>query len=127
MPCHVPAARVSSRRHRLISSSPPLAFLAVLNLDKPVERQACDYVRRATRGKRPLWRLLGLGKTGSRLRCAVRWAQQITAGPFSLVELDLADPSGLALSWRDFATAAAAVDALRAMPPCNNPSAEGGR
>ncbi len=127
MPCHVPAARVSSRRHRLISSSPPLAFLAVLNLDNPTERQACDYVRRATSGERPLWRLLGLGKAGRRLRCAVRWAQQITAEHFSLVELDLADLSGLALSWKDFATAAAAVDALRAIPPRNNPSAEGER
>lgn len=127
MPCHVPAARVSSRRHRLISSSPPLAFLAVLHLDNPTERQACDYVRRATSGERPIWRLLGLGKAGLRLRCAVRWAQQSDAEHFSLIELDLADPSGLALGWQDFATAAAAVDALRAVPPCNNPSAEGMR
>ena len=126
MPCHVRSTSVS-RRRRLFSSSPPLAFLAVLHLDNPTERQACDYVRRATSGECPIWHLLGIGKAGRRLRCAVRWAQQLTAEHFSLVELDLADPSGLALSWHDFATAAAAVDALRAMPPCNNPSAEGVR
>jgi len=40
MPCHVPRASVSHRPHRLVPSSPPLAFLAVLHLDNPTERQA---------------------------------------------------------------------------------------
>lgn len=127
MPCHVPAARVFSRRHRLISSSPPLAFLAVLHLDNATERQACQYVRRAASGERAIWRLLGIGKAGCRLRCAVRWTQQPAAEHFSLVEIDLADPSGLAVSWQDFPTAAAALDALRTVPPRGNPSAEGMR
>lgn len=125
MPCHVPAARVFSRRHRLISSSPPLAFLAVLHLDNVTERQACEYVHRATSGESAIWRLLGIGKAGRRLRCAVRWAQQATAEHFSLVEIDLADPSGLALSWQDFATAAAALDALRTVPHYGSPTAQG--
>lgn len=121
MPCHV---RRSSVSRRLFSSSPPLAFLAVLHLDNATERQACPYMHRAIRGERTIWCLLGLGKAGRRLRCAVRSVQQITAEQLSLVELGLADPNGLALSWRDFATAAAAVDARRAMPLRNNPSAE---
>ncbi len=127
MPCHVPSARLSSRRRRHISSSPPLALLAVLHLDNPTERHACDYVRRATSGERAIWRLLGIGKAGGRLRCSVRWAQQIVAEHFSLVEIDLADPGGLAVSWQDFATAAAAVEALRTVQHCDNPSADGGR
>lgn len=125
MPCHVPAARVSSHRHRLILPSPSLAFFAVLHLDSPTTRQACDYVRRATSGEHAIWRLLGIGKAGGRLRCVVRWAQQTAAEHFSLIEINLAGSDGLAVSWQDFATAAAALDALRTVPHGDGPSLEG--
>ncbi len=80
MPCHVPATSVSSRRANPFSSSPP-KFAAVLDLSKPGERSAHDFLLRATSGCLPLFRLLSMNRRGSSLLVAIESAQ---GSPFVL-------------------------------------------
>lgn len=105
MPCHVPKSRsVSSRRYRrsVRERSPSLQVLAVLNLDKPAEREAYDFLIRATSKRDPLWRLLDLSRQGDMLLCVVRWVHPEAAGmPFSLAEISLTET---AVCWRDYKT-----------------------
>ena len=80
MPCHVPAPSTSSRRPNPFSSSPP-KFAAVLDLSKPGERSAHDFLLRATSGCLPLFRLLSMNRRGSSLLVAIESAQ---GSPFVL-------------------------------------------
>lgn len=114
MPCHVPSTSVSSHRRRSsLRMRPPAAPLAVLDLDKPAERQAHDYILQATAGARPSWRVLDMRRLGERLLCAVAWTRRLdTPTPYALVEISVAESSGLALHWQKFATAEAACAEL---------------
>ena len=71
MPCSVPSTTVSSGRRRRFPSSPPPASLAVLDLDKPTEREAHDFLRRFSPG--PL-------ATVALTRDASRWAHAAFSG-----------------------------------------------
>ncbi len=111
MVCHARSASVSSRRHRQRArSSPPLPPLAVLDLDKPAEREVHDFLRRATSKRDRLWKLLDVRRQAATLLCVVRWVYPENAGkPFSLAELSLEQ---MAVCWRDYATAEAAIAEL---------------
>lgn len=75
MPCSVPATSVSRRRRcNPLLSSPP-KFAAVLDLTKPGERSAHDFLLRATSGCLPLFRLLSMNRRGSSLLVAIESAQ----------------------------------------------------
>lgn len=108
MPCHVRSTSVSSHRRRA-PLRPPAAPLAVLDLGKPAERQAHDYIFQATAGTRPSWRVLDMRRLGERLLCAVAWTRRLDIPtPYAVVEINVAESSGLALHWQKFATADAA-------------------
>lgn len=106
MPCHVSSASVSSRRrHRLVPSSPPPSFLAVLDLSNFTERKAHEYLTFATTSRDASLQLLDVRRAGPKLLCAVIWVHRKVP---SLLEIDLADSTGLALRFTDYATAGAA-------------------
>ena len=112
MPCHVPATSVSCRRRTHYQKRPP-APLAQLDLSKPGEAWAEDYLRRACSGRSPMWRLLDLRRDESSLRVAVRWMKCDDQGPFSVVTLSLVE---MALHWNYFDSETAARKALADTP-----------
>lgn len=106
MVCHARSASKSTRRCQHFLTAPPLPPLAVLNLDKPGEREAHDFLVRATSKRDRMWWLLDLRRQDPALLCLVRWAHpQDAARPFSLVEVSLMER---AVCWRDYATTDAA-------------------
>lgn len=108
MCCHVRRARVSRRqrpRRFNVSPSPPLAML---DLGKSAERDAHDFLLRATSQRDCMWRLLDMRRQGDKLLCIVRWVHgDEVAEPFSLAEVSLIER---AVCWRDYVT----VEATRA-------------
>lgn len=110
MPCHVSSTSVSSRRRRTrLPASPPPAPLALLDLSQPGERAAYEYIHRATTGRRPTWRMLGMRRIGKRLLCVVLWARRPSAPePYGVVEIELSNAEGLGLHCRAFPTQEAA-------------------
>ncbi len=102
--CFLPkSTSVSRRRRRLFQLRPPPAPLAVLNLSKLGEREAQELVRRLSSGRGASWRVLGMGRDGSTLLCAVRWLKpRHAAAPYSLAEVSLTEP---VLCWRSYPTA----------------------
>jgi hypothetical protein len=72
MPCHVPATSVSSRRRSLYPKRPP-TIAAKLDLSKPGEAWAEDYLRRASTGKEAFWRPLAIRRDDAALLVAVQW------------------------------------------------------
>ncbi len=112
MPCHVPATSVSSRRRALYQKRPP-TLAAKLELSKPGEAWAEDYLRRASTGKEAFWRPLAIRRDVAELLIAVRWLNwQPTKDRFSVVTLSLTEQ---ALSWRKYPSANAARTALAAL------------
>ncbi len=112
MPCHVPATSVSSRRRALYQKRPP-TIAAKLDLSKPGEAWAEDYLRRASTGKEAFWRPLAIRRDAAALLVAVRWLDwQPAKDRFAVVTLSLTEP---ALSWRKYPTAKAAKKALAAL------------
>jgi hypothetical protein len=72
MPCHVPATSVSCRRRALYQKRPP-TIAAKLDLSKPGEAWAEDYLRRASTGSDAFWRPLGIRRDAAALFVAVEW------------------------------------------------------
>lgn len=112
MPCHVSATSVSCRRRAHYQKRPPTP-LAQLDLSKPGEAWAEDYLRRACSGRAPMWRLIDLRRDESSLRVAVRWTKSDGQGPFSVVTLSLVE---VELHWKYFDTETAARKALDEKP-----------
>ena len=105
MCCHIRSASASRRRRPPIRQSPPIS-LATLDLSQPAERQAHDFLCRATSKRDRMWFLFDLRRHGGVLLCAVRWLHPSDAAkPFALAELSLTET---AVCWRDYATAEAA-------------------
>lgn len=108
MCCHVRSASPARRRrqpHRQ-SAPPSLLPLALLDLSKPGERQAHDFLCRATSKPDRMWELLGLRRQGDELLCVVRWARFGKAiKPVSLAKVSLTER---AVCWRDHSTVEAA-------------------
>ena len=111
MPCHVPGTSVSRRRRCFFPlRPPPTPPQAVLDLSKPGERAAHDFVRRFSSGPDASWRLLGMGRQGSTLLCVVRWCNpDDAAAPYSLAEVSLTET---AVCWRYYPSADAAHQAM---------------
>ena len=84
--------------------------MALLDLSQRTERQAHEYLTFATTSRDASLRLLDLRRAGPLLLCAVLWAH--TKVP-SLLEINLADSTGLALRFTDYATADAACAKLQ--------------
>ncbi len=96
------SATVSRRRRQSGRQAPTLPPLAVLDLGKPGERQAHDFLCRATRGRGGIWELITLRRRGGSLLCVVRWVRIANRkNAFSVATLDLA---GRAVSWHDHGT-----------------------
>jgi len=109
MPCHVPATSTSSRRRSLYPKRPPI-IAAKLDLSKPGEAWAEDYLRRASTGKEAFWRPLAIRRDDAALLVAVQWLDwQPAKDRYSVVTLSLTEQ---ALSWRKYQTADAAKKAL---------------
>ena len=111
MPCHVPATSVSCRR-RAISQMRPPSIAAKLDLSKPGEAWAEDYLRRASTGRDAFWRPLGIRRDTTALFVAVRWLIGKKCERFSVVTISLTEH---AVSWRKYPTAQAARTALSAL------------
>jgi hypothetical protein len=77
----------------------------VLDLEKPDERAAHDFIRRVCSGRWPMWRLLGMRRHGRMLLLAVEWLRSGRDERFALVRLSLTE---LAARWHYFPSAAAA-------------------
>lgn len=102
MPCHVPKSRSPSPR-RYHQPAPPLPALAVLDLAKPTERAAHDFLLRATTKPDRFWRVLDIRRQEGALLCVVRWVHPDNpAKPYALAEVSLTER---AVFWRDYVTA----------------------
>lgn len=111
-------ATASRRRSLPRRQAPTLPPLAMLDLSKPGERQAHDFLCCATRKRDRIWELFALRRHGEVLLCVVRWTHSGDAAkPFSLAELSLTES---AVHWRYHAT----VEAARAEMRCRSETPE---
>lgn len=94
MPSTTPATSTSCHRLRTARKTPRKP-LAVLDLTKPGEAWAQDFLRRAVKGADPMWILFGVRRDPDALRVAVRW---IGPGTYAVVTISLTEQ---ALRWRD--------------------------
>ena len=106
MCCHVRSASVSRRRRRQprFASAPSRQPLAVLDLEKPGEREAHDFLCRAGSKDEDdrLWTLLDARRHERSLLCVVRLAHPDDAArPFALAEVSLVEK---AVYWRCYPT-----------------------
>ena len=91
MPCHVPATSTSSRRRSLYRKRPP-TIAANLDLSKPGEAWAEDYLRRASTGTEAFWRPLAIRRDDAALLVAVQWLDGEPAKDrYSVVMLSLTE------------------------------------
>jgi hypothetical protein len=118
--CFRPNGATASRRRRSLRRrpSPTLPPLAMLDLSKPGERQAHEFLCRATRKRDRIWELFALRRHGEVLLCVVRWTQSGDAAkPFSLAEVSLTES---AVHWRYHAS----IEAARAEMRCRSATPE---
>ncbi|HAN90831.1 MAG TPA: hypothetical protein DCQ33_01965 [Nitrospira sp.] len=74
----------------------------MLDLNNPGERQAHEFLLRATNPKDKMWTILDVRRHGDVLLCVVRWVHpERKAKPFSLAEVSLTET---AVCWQDYAT-----------------------
>ena len=110
MCCHIRSASASRRRQIKLRQAPTLPPLAMLDSSKPGEREAHEFLLRATNPKDRMWTLLDVQRHGDVLLCVVRWVHPETKSkPFALAEVSLAEA---AVRWRDYATADGAREAM---------------
>lgn len=106
MCCQVRSASPARRRHQPHPPSARPLPLAVLDLSRPGERQAHDFLCRASSKPERMWKLIRVRRHGDALLCVVRWVYPDNpAKPFSLAEVSLTEA---AICWRDHATSEAA-------------------
>lgn len=112
MVCNARSASLSVRHRRPRSILPSPSPLAVLDLSKPAERGAYDFLCRATSKRDRFWRLLDMRRLGSTLLCVVQWNYPGRAAQsFSIAEVSLTES---AVCWRYYTTAdAARIEMLR--------------
>ena len=124
MCCHVRSASASRRRRVTRQRPTPLPPLAMLDLSKPGERQAHEFLCRATSQRELMWTLYSLRRQGDVLLCVVRWAHpESAAHRFSLAEVSLIES---AVNWRYFASTEAAraeMERRCASPPISEEAA----
>jgi hypothetical protein len=113
------SATAPRRRSPRCRPAPALPPLAMLDLSQPGERQAHDFLLRATSASDKMWELLDMRRLGDVLLCVVRWVHpETTTKPFSLAEVGLTES---AVHWRTFASAQAAQAEMvrRCVAPMN--------
>jgi len=99
MCCHIRSASASRRRQIKLRKAPTLPPLAMLDLSKPGERQAHEFLLRTTDPKDQMWTILDVRRHGDALLCVVRWAHpERKTKPFALAEVSLTEA---AVRWRD--------------------------
>ncbi len=105
--CFYARRATSSRRRPFGRRQPPtVPPLALLDLTKPGERQAHDFLVHATSRRDRMWQLLDMRRLGDVLLCVVRWVRSnSSATTFSLAEVCLAET---AVHWRYYASIASA-------------------
>ena len=86
-----PATSVSSRRRPPSLRMSPPRIVALLHIDKPVERAAMDRLNSYTTGPRAIWRVLAMRRDGDALRVAVEWPRRRAASWFALVTIGFVD------------------------------------
>jgi hypothetical protein len=80
--------------------APTLPPLAMLDLSKPGERQAHEFLLRTTDPKDQMWTILDVRRHGDVLLCVVRWVCPAKkTKPYALVQVSLTEA---AVRWRDF-------------------------
>jgi len=78
----------------------------MLDLSKPGEREAHEFLLRTIDPKDQMWTILDVRRHGDVLLCVVRWAHPATKRkPYALAEVSLTE---VAVRWRDYATAESA-------------------
>jgi hypothetical protein len=87
----------------------PPAIAAKLDLSKPGEAWAEDYLRRASTGSDAFWRPLGIRRDAAAMFVAVRWLIGKKSERFAVVTLSLTEH---AVSWRKYPSGKAAKAAL---------------
>ena len=109
--CFRSGRATESRRHRRQQHPyPTLPPLAILDLSKPGERQAHDFLLHATNPKDRMWTLLNVRRHGDVLLCVVKWAHpERKTKPFALAEVSLTET---AVRWRDCVTVESVHSAL---------------
>ena len=117
MPCHVRSARLPKKRRRPSISLGPPRIVAHLNMNNEVERDTQAFLTRTCSGRWPMWRLFEMRRHGDVLFVCVQWLRSRDE-PYSLVEIAL---DKIALSWRSFPTAAAALAAFAALDAQHSP------
>ena len=106
MCCHIKSASVSRRRQVKLRKAPTLPPLAMLDLSKPGEREAHEFLLRATNPKDRMWTVIDVRRHGDMLLCVVRWAHpERKTKPFALAEVSLTEA---AVRWRDYPCVASA-------------------
>ena len=102
MCCHIRSASASRRRQIKLRKAPTLPPLVMLDLSKPGERQAHEFLLRTTDPKDQMWTILDVQRHGDVLLCVVRWVCPVKkTKPFALAEVSLTEA---AVRWRDFAS-----------------------
>ena len=95
-----------SRRPPVPRIAPRLSSLVTLDLSKPGEKRAHDFLRYATNQRDPMWTLLDVQRHGDALLCVVRWVcLHRNTKPFAVAEVSLIES---AVRWKHFATKAEA-------------------
>ena len=103
MCCHIRSASASRRRRIKVRQAPMLPPLAMLDLSKPGERQAHEFLLRTTDPKDRMWTLLDVRRHGDVLLCVVRWVCPAKkTKPYALAEVSLTES---AVCWLDFESA----------------------
>ena len=110
MCCHIRSASASRRRQIKLRKAPTLPPLAMLDLSKPGERQAHEFLLRTIDPKDQMWTILDVRRHGDALLCVVRWAHpERKTKPFALAEVSLTEA---AVCWRNLPTLEAAPATL---------------
>ena len=108
--CFRTRSATASRPRLLRRQTPTLPPLAMLDLSKPGERQAHDFLLHATNPKDRMWTLLDVRRHGDVLLCLVKWAHpEQKTKPFALAEVSLTET---AVRWWDYTTAGSALAKL---------------
>ena len=105
MCCHIRGASVSRRRPIKLRKAPTLPPLAMLDLSRPGEREAHEFLLRTIDPKDQMWTILDVRRLGDVLLCVVQWVCPAKkTKPYALAEVSLTEA---AVCWRDYATVAA--------------------
>ena len=108
MCCHIRSASASRRRQVKLRKAPTLAML---DLSKPGEREAHEFLLRTIDPKDKMWTILDVRRLGDVLLCVVQWVCPAKkTKPYALAEVSLTES---AVRWRDYPEVEVARSELR--------------